>query len=478
MNESSQKTLYRRGNPCGYPLFMRVGASPTPTITVHFSVKWAFQSALKNVFSLFILFILLISCGNKRSPTGGPIDNIPPEIVYTVPLEYEQIENNEIVIAFSKSMDRSSVINGLVVSPPQLNKRLSWKRNSLHIQFTEELPKDTNLFVYLNQSIRCERNNTLAEHTALIFRNGELQRNSFSGYINIETHASSLQDENFEIANQITQFTLFDSDSLLVFNKEITGQNYSFEYLNSSKYSLRAYIDTNNNSRYDFGVDPFFRTDFELPTNELININLVVADTVRPNLRNILNPANNQIVLNFNKNLAKMPFITVVEDSTLTPIDILHKELLDTQLFVLTAPMDTLRYTLKVEDLIDLRGNERQSISTSFDGNRLSDTASPLILNTSPRNGSVISNALPEISISFSEIIFKNDVFLTLKEVESGQNINLTPMTEAGFTLLYRPQTELREFNSYQLIIHKETKDIAGNEIEEDFVAQFIVIGG
>ncbi|MCL2062784.1 MAG: Ig-like domain-containing protein [Candidatus Cloacimonetes bacterium] len=431
--------------------------------------------------SFLLIFSILKSCGNQRSPTGGPVDETRPEIAYTIPLEFEPIENNEIIIAFTKLMDRTSVINGLVVSPNNVNKRLSWKRGNLHIQFTENLPEDTNVKIFLNQSIRCDRNNTLEEHIIMTFRNGELQRNSISGYIFFEDYDAIAN--SFVSTAEISQLSetlisLLDQDSLLIFNRNISEENYYFEYLNAGNYTLRAFIDSNKNNRYDFGIDPFFRTNFDLPTTEQININLVVADTVRPNLSNILNPTNNQLVLNFNKPLVEMPFVRIIDDSTNTSINILHQELVDTQLFVVTTQMDTLTYRLQVGGLLDRRGNERQTVTNYFDSQSLSDTTNPSIVESFPRNGSVINSLLPEITFLFNKIMFNANVSISLREIESEQLIPLYSINNAGFTLRYIPQNELREFNSYRLVLHEETSDIVGNEIEEDFVVQFIVIPG
>jgi len=419
-------------------------------------------------YMILIVVALMLSCGNRRSPTGGPIDDVLPEIVYTIPLLYEQVENNEIVITFSKAMDKTSVINGMVISPFLLDKKLSWKKNSLHILFTEELPYDTNILVYLNKSIRCERNNALGEHMVLTFRNGTLQDSNIAGYITFEDN---------DMSDIGTQISILDKDSLLVFNREVIGSNYSFGYLNPGWYSLRAFIDLHNNQRYNFGIDPFFSTSFELPISDLIDINLVIADTVKPNIKMLSNPFNNQVVLDFNKELAQMPFVRIVEDSTSIPIQILHQELRDHQLHIVTAPLDTLRYRLQIGEMLDSKGNKRETISTHFDSKGLPDLIEPKVLNTNPRNGSVIYNLTPDIYIFFNKIMFPKDVYVSLKEVESGMNIPIVSTNVVGFTLQYLPQIKLKEFNSYQITLHKETRDISNNGLEDDIIIQFIVIG-
>ena len=420
------------------------------------------------ILVLFVLFcIFFISCGNRRSPTGGPIDRVAPEILYTYPLEYEQIENNEIEIAFSKTMDRNSVLNGIVITPSNINKRMSWRRGNLLIKFTDALPEDTNIHVYLNPSIRCDRGNTLTDHTYLTFRNGELQRYDFSGYITLD------EEETLPLP---TILTLLDKDSLLVLNRTTTENNYTFSFLNSGRYTLRAYMDKNNNNRFDYTIDPFYRADFELPVAELINLNLTVADTVKPNLRNILNPTNNNLIFSFNKELTQFPNITVSEDSTGTLVYILYKEMIETNLHLLTTALDTLKYNVVIEDLIDHRGNTRETVLSSFTSNATIDTKPPVITDTFPRNGNVVHELKPEIIIHFDEIMLADDVYISLYEVETNINIPLYYLNSAGFSIKYIPINELNGFSSYRLTVHGNTRDNAHNQMGDDVVIQFLII--
>ena len=413
----------------------------------------------------FTLILLLVSCGNRRSPTGGPVDTIKPEILYTIPMEFEQIESNEIIIAFSRPMQRTSVMSGLHISPPQTNKRATWKRNNLHLRLDNDLRIDSNLLVFLNRSIRCERNNTFEDHQILVFRNGELQRNNLSGFI---THDLP------ELADRDVNFTLLDSDSLVVFNKSISGNNFSFDYLNPGKYTLTAYIDRNNNNRFDFAIDPSYTTVFELPISHTIDMHLAVADTLMPNYSSISSPSNNQVNIVYNKDLLRPPHIVIHNDSTKTVIDIIHHEFLDNRSFLVTAPMDTLTHRIQIISLLDDKENETSRTSSFFSNGR-PDTLPPLITEIHPRNGTVINTVSPEITITFNKIMFANDISITLREIETNNNIHLRPIKSAGFTIIYQPIHNLREFNSYQLIVDQYTKDIVGNNLETELTIQFIV---
>jgi hypothetical protein len=71
--------------------------------------------------------------------------------------------------------------------------------------------------------------------------------------------------------------------------------------------------------------------------------------------------------------------------------------------------------------------------------------------------------------------MFAKDTVITLTEVETRQTIQTRALNNAGFTINFQPIRPLREFNSYQIIIHSDTKDNAENPLKKDHIIQFIV---
>jgi hypothetical protein len=423
---------------------------------------------MKNIIVILLFSILLISCGNRRSPTGGPIDDVRPGIIFTVPIEFEQIINNEIVIAFSKPMDKTSVMSGLNVSPAIIGKKFVWKKNTLHIQFTEDLPNDTNLVVFLNKSIRCERNNHFPDHQVLVFRNGKLNLNTLSGIINFEEDSYRGRDVNV---------SLLDSDSLLIFNKILQETNYRFDYLNDGMHTLNAFVDINNNNRFDFAVDASFSRTFVLPISQNININLAIADTVMPNVSYISSLYNNLVTLEFNKELASIPTIHIYNDTLGVRINIIHREMIDRTLYIVTTQLDTMIYRIQIAPLTDKKGKISQTLVASIDSKALPDKSNPNILSISPRNGTTIRDKVPDIVLVFDKIMFTDNISISLREVETNKNISLHPVSSAGKRIVYKPTLDLIEFNSYQVIVAPTTTDNSGNNLLEEVTSQFIVIG-
>jgi hypothetical protein len=418
-------------------------------------------------YLIFIALLFIISCGNKRGPTGGPVDTVSPSILYTIPLEYEQIANNEIVIAFSKPMDKASVLSGLHISPASIDRKISWKKNTLHINLTSRIPDDTNVTVFLNKSIRCDRRNELKDHILLIFRNGNLQQYSVSGNIICE---------EFDIYAYPVSFTLLDKDSLLVYHREINEPNYRFDYLNPGKHTINAYIDTNNNRRFDFGIDPSFSHSFELPITSNLHVHLIVADTLRPRATSIASPYRDQVNILLNKPIQMMPHIEISDDSTSTVVRILHTLMIDRTIHLLTAPLDTLTYNVRISALYDARGNITPESQNMLHSRAIPDTTRLTIHSTSPRNGAVIRDEKVKLSVTFDKIVFAKDIAVSLREVETNKYISISATDIAGFTINFDIHDTLRSFSTYQLTIYARSMDNSQNTMSGDTIIQFIVI--
>jgi hypothetical protein len=472
------------------------------------------------ILCVFLIFTLLAiaSCGNRKSPTGGPVDNEKPEIIFTEPLELEQIENNEVTIAFSKRMDKNSVESGLYINPPITNLKYIWDKNEVTVRIYEDLKDNTNYQFYLSKSIKCSRNNNLNENTSFTFRNGELQANKLSGYISFDDEDLRTLDFS-EIKN--INISLRDNDSLLVNEKEIqfsksliatnnenlfnTVNSYVFDYLNPGIYYLTAYADINADNKYDFGKDSFFYSELTIPTLQLLNIHLAVQDTVKPDLKSIKAENINKIVLEFNKELAISsnvdirPSVFIFNDTLNTRVDVIYREHKDNKLHLITSKLDSMIYRTQISGLIDRRGNQKSTIIAYLEsqGNPKNDTVR--VIDVYPKDGSVVEDLNPEIRINFSDIVFYNsydsadneiNLVFDFIETETKSKIPFDVIKDKGFEIVLKAKKALTAFNSYTFIIKNESQDINGNQLRleesnfeifnnmDDYIykSQFIVI--
>ena len=123
---------------------------------------------MKKVIKLTFLLtipLLLLSCGSKKAPTGGPEDVDRPSILSSLPSEFGQIADGRIEINFSKPLDKSSVTQAVYIYPPVQNKKISVDKSTLLIRFNEDLLPDTNYYVTVSTRLKDIRGNSPLENS-------------------------------------------------------------------------------------------------------------------------------------------------------------------------------------------------------------------------------------------------------------------------------------------------------------------------
>lgn len=405
-------------------------------------------------------------CGSKRSPSGGPIDEISPKILSISPAQFQQIDNNEIIVNFSKLMDQSSINAGLSIYPPILNKKLSWKRNVLHIKINEKLKENTNYLISFNNNLKCYHGNPLDKPETFIFNTGKLNDHTIRGKFSFE------KDED---KNLIKTILLLDKDSLLVLERQFDENNFVIDYLNYEDMIIRSFIDKNNNKRYDYGNEPYFQSFVPNNYNEAIKIELTYQDTVKPDIKQVKAISKNDIQITFNKELSTLPFTAFVNNEKSSSLSINTTYMENNTIHYITNDQDTIKYEVIVQNIFDKKNNYNEKISTFVIGSDKLLKTNPKVLNSSIRNGSAIDDLSPILKIEFSEIMLKGNLFYSLKEVETNNFIPLNILKSNSKIWHLQPKINLKPFNSYIFIIEKESKNHQDLTLEEDFIIQFMV---
>ena len=99
------------------------------------------KSVFCNIIMFFVLFQLW-TCATRGAPGGGPVDRIPPEIIFSNPLsDSVNVSENldKIIIIFSERMEESSVNSNIFISP-YLNFQKEWKGyDEIHLVIKDTL---------------------------------------------------------------------------------------------------------------------------------------------------------------------------------------------------------------------------------------------------------------------------------------------------------------------------------------------------
>lgn len=422
------------------------------------------MSKVFKLASLILIVFMLTSCGSKKSPTGGPEDIEKPDVLTSLPQQFAQI-SNRIEITFTKSMDKSSIAQGVYIYPDIEAKKISLVDRVLTILINEPLKKDTNYYVTLSTRIKDTRGNPLVSNRTLIYASGKFQDSRLAGTIEYENGAD---------AGQPIQMNLFSADSLFILSHPATGGAYAIDGLNTADYTLRAYLDKNRNGKYDHTQEPWFEKSVQVRQVTNLDINLAYADTTMPVIRSVRAVSNRELQVTLSEPSTSFKSITIIDPIKNTLLAAQITELASERLSIVTSPQDSVKYVLRIAGLSDAKGNVTNVSGFSFMGTGITDKTPPTVLSTSPRNGTSVSSLQPILEVRFSEIIPRASVKAVLIASDTNAQIPVDIVEGNASVVRFRPSKPLTNYRSHVLRILTETADASGNRIATAYDLNFL----
>ncbi len=203
-------------------------------------------------FTLLVLF--LAGCAQQGSPTGGPRDEEPPDVVEADPANYSiQFDDNLIEITFDEFLDMGNFAQELVVSPPMEEKPvISLRKRTLIIEFEEELRDNTTYTFNFGTGIKDLNEQNVLLNFEYVFSTGNYLdslsvkgtlRNAFDLTIPGE-QVSVMLYENLSDSIPIKQIPLY-------IGRTDTEGNFAVNNLRPGVYKVFALNDANSNFLFD-----------------------------------------------------------------------------------------------------------------------------------------------------------------------------------------------------------------------------------
>ena len=238
-----------------------------------------------------ILSLAIISgCAKRGSPTGGPIDSIPPVLVNANPkLNSTNFDSEEIRLTFDEFVKLDKVQDQLIISPPVEKsayeiKPLTGVTKKVFLKFIDTLDINTTYTINFGNSIKDNNENNPLTFFSYTFSTGETidslyVKGNISDAYDIDT------DEYVSIHLYRIDSTLNDS---IIFNKRPTyisnsldSTSYTFKNLKEGKYLIVAMKDVDNNYFFDPFYDKigFIDSIITLPKDSIIDFKLFKEET-------------------------------------------------------------------------------------------------------------------------------------------------------------------------------------------------------
>jgi len=238
-----------------------------------------------------ILSLAIISgCAKRGSPTGGPIDSIPPVLVNANPkLNSTNFDSEEIRLTFDEFVKLDKVQDQLIISPPVEKsayeiKPLTGVTKKVFLKFIDTLDINTTYTINFGNSIKDNNENNPLTFFSYTFSTGETidslyVKGNISDAYDIDT------DDYVSIHLYRIDSTLNDS---IIFNKRPTyisnsldSTSYKFKNIREGKYLIVAMKDVDNNYFFDPFYDKigFIDSIITLPKDSIIDFKLFKEET-------------------------------------------------------------------------------------------------------------------------------------------------------------------------------------------------------
>jgi len=245
---------------------------------------------MKNLVYILFSVIIIFGCAKRGTPSGGPMDSIPPALVKASPkLNSINFDSEEIRLTFNEWVKLDKVQDQLIISPPLEKssyeiKPLSGVTKKVFLKFLDSLSPETTYTINFGNSIQDNNENNPLTFFSYTFSTGETID---SLYIRGNTKDAFNQEPDEYVSLQLYRIDSLFKDSIIFQDKPtyisntLDSTNYKFQNLKEGKYLLIALKDVDNNYFFDPFYDKigFIDSLITLPRDSVIDLKLFKEET-------------------------------------------------------------------------------------------------------------------------------------------------------------------------------------------------------
>lgn len=240
------------------------------------TITIAMQNRFYNILFFITIALIIASCANRGTPSGGEIDVAPPVIVKSVPENYTTNFNaKEIRIYFDEYIKTKNLSKQLVISPPMKTQPditpLGSASKYITIKIFDTLQPNTTYAFNFGNSIVDNNEENPFKYYRYVFSTGS--------YIDSLSVKGVIKDALVSEVDDFVSVALYEMDSTysdsLIYKREpnyITNTldsttNFKIENVKAGKYMLRALKDKNGDNKFQQKTEKiaFYETPITLP---------------------------------------------------------------------------------------------------------------------------------------------------------------------------------------------------------------------
>jgi hypothetical protein len=288
------------------------------------------------LFIFFSILALLYGCASQTTPTGGPQDKTPPDLVSSNPANNQKnFKGKTLQLTFNEDVRLKDPKEEILITPsPGKNILYTAKRNKITIE-PEILWSDSTTFsISFRDGIQDITEGNPADNLRLAFSTGESidslmingsVRNIFSQEIPEKITVAIYQSDTFNIFMH----------SPIYFTKINKKGQFSIQNLKAGDYYLYAFADKNKNLKVESKSEKFgyLSKPINLPAfKDSVNISLIQVDA-RPLAITSIRNTEKTTRVRFNKSIDSLKIIGLEKSEAIYMYDDTQSEVIFYQSF-------------------------------------------------------------------------------------------------------------------------------------------------
>tara|TARA_A100000164_G_scaffold213018_1_gene188812 strand:+ start:26175 stop:27794 length:1620 start_codon:yes stop_codon:yes gene_type:complete len=180
---------------------------------------------------------IFFSCAAIQMPTGGPKDEIPPQLVNSFPMNGASFFKGEKVeLTFSEHLDENSVYQSISMMPTLENKfEIFFKGKVIIIEFLDTLMDNQTYIISIDRNLKDEHKVPISNGIQIAFATGEVLDNStIAGRI---THSNQTAAQLWRVKNQDDLHNFYNRKPDYIVDASDDG-SFMFNFLSPGVYKL------------------------------------------------------------------------------------------------------------------------------------------------------------------------------------------------------------------------------------------------
>lgn len=216
--------------------------------------------SLMRFFSVLSMAIIMVSCANRGTPTGGEKDIEPPVIEGTVPENFStNFKADEIRIYFDEYVKIKDFRKQLIISPPMdtypVIYPLGGASKYISIKIKDTLQKNTTYAFNFGESIVDNNEGNPYPYYRYVFSTGEtIDSLSVQGYVVdalLEKPETFVAVMLYDVDSTYTDSIVYKEKPRYITNTLDSLTTFSIDNIKAGKYKLVALKDKNNNFKFN-----------------------------------------------------------------------------------------------------------------------------------------------------------------------------------------------------------------------------------